>query len=105
MAKPDPRLFRLAADRLGVLPDECVFVDDNAKYLVGAQELGMKTILFESNEQFIRDLRKIIKQNEDESAHKTKQNHHDEATTEEVVQVAEKFIKKYHKALKNLAER
>ncbi|MGH3848375.1 MAG: HAD family hydrolase [Pseudonocardiaceae bacterium] len=38
--KPDPRMFRTASERLGLEPDECVFVDDNRDNLLGALSLG-----------------------------------------------------------------
>jgi putative hydrolase of the HAD superfamily len=41
MAKPDPRIFALAAERLGVKPEECVFVDDLERNIVAAREAGM----------------------------------------------------------------
>jgi epoxide hydrolase-like predicted phosphatase len=44
MRKPDRRIFLLAADRLGLQPSDCVFVDDVAAYLEPARELGMGTI-------------------------------------------------------------
>jgi putative hydrolase of the HAD superfamily len=45
VAKPDPEVFRLAADRLGVAPSACLFVDDNVPNLVGAEEAGMRAVL------------------------------------------------------------
>jgi putative hydrolase of the HAD superfamily len=44
LRKPEPEIFTLAADRLGLPPSACVFVDDVARYLVPARELGMGTI-------------------------------------------------------------
>jgi len=42
MAKPDPRIYRLAAERLGVAPTDCVFVGDGADgELDGAAAVGM----------------------------------------------------------------
>jgi epoxide hydrolase-like predicted phosphatase len=43
LAKPDPKIFELAAARLSVAPSECLFIDDLEKYLVGAEKAGMKT--------------------------------------------------------------
>lgn len=51
LAKPDPRIFLIAAERLGVQPQECVFIDDLEKYLVGARIAGMQAIRYESVEQ------------------------------------------------------
>lgn len=41
MAKPDPSIYRLAAERLGLPPQECVFVDDAPPYVAAAQAVGM----------------------------------------------------------------
>lgn len=41
VAKPDRRIFELAAERLGLQPDECVFVDDLAVYVHAAARTGM----------------------------------------------------------------
>lgn len=60
-AKPEARAFEIAADRLGVRLDECVFTDDRPNYVEGAQHVGMKTILFKSTEQFIVDLEEILR--------------------------------------------
>ncbi|HSX45779.1 MAG TPA: HAD family phosphatase [Candidatus Saccharimonadia bacterium] len=60
MAKPDPRIYGLTAERLGVQPDECVFVDDNEGHLEPARELGMKTVLFRDSEQAKTELEKLL---------------------------------------------
>ncbi|WP_308447807.1 HAD family hydrolase [Micromonospora sp. AKA38] len=42
LAKPAPAIYRLAAERLGVRPAECVFVGDGADgELAGARAVGM----------------------------------------------------------------
>ena len=49
--KPDPRIFQLAADRLGVQPCEIVHVGDNLKADVwGSMNAGLKAIHFSSEE-------------------------------------------------------
>jgi putative hydrolase of the HAD superfamily len=42
--KPDPAIFRLALDRLGVAPGQCVFADDTEENLVPAYQMGMAVI-------------------------------------------------------------
>ncbi|MFI6503885.1 HAD family hydrolase [Nonomuraea typhae] len=44
LRKPDPRIYRLACDVLGLDPRECVFVDDTATNLVPARRMGMTAI-------------------------------------------------------------
>jgi HAD superfamily hydrolase (TIGR01509 family) len=41
LAKPDPAAFRAAALRLGREAEECLFVDDTAANVVGAESAGM----------------------------------------------------------------
>lgn len=60
MAKPDIRIFKLSAKRLEVQPEECIFVDDIEKYLLGAQESGMQTVMYENFEKFKIDLEKLL---------------------------------------------
>ncbi|HJQ75427.1 MAG TPA: HAD family hydrolase [Gaiellaceae bacterium] len=46
LRKPDPRIYRLALDQLGVAPSDAVFVGDGANdELAGAERLGMRAIL------------------------------------------------------------
>lgn len=44
VAKPDPRIFSMAAERLGVAPDEILHVgDDPVLDVVGARDAGLRT--------------------------------------------------------------
>lgn len=46
MRKPDPRVYHLAAERLGVRPERCLFVGDGgSQELSGAQQVGMHPVL------------------------------------------------------------
>lgn len=46
LRKPDPRIYGLALDQLGVAPSEAVFVGDGANdELAGAERVGMRAIL------------------------------------------------------------
>ena len=45
MAKPTPAIFRLAAERLGLPPAACLFVDDWDKNVEAAREVGMPAVL------------------------------------------------------------
>jgi putative hydrolase of the HAD superfamily len=44
MRKPDPRIFHLACDTLGITPREAVLLDDIGANLKSARALGMTTI-------------------------------------------------------------
>jgi FMN phosphatase YigB (HAD superfamily) len=58
--KPDVRIYLLTAERLGLTPEECVFVDDMVSNVRGAVRAGMvgvhhrdvDTTLFELNALF-----------------------------------------------------
>ena len=44
--KPDPRIYRLATDGLGVRPEECLYVGDGSSTeLTGARKVGMHPVL------------------------------------------------------------
>jgi putative hydrolase of the HAD superfamily len=58
--KPDPRIYRLACDRLGVLPEHSVYLDDLGINLKPARELGMQTIKVVSEDQAIADLERVL---------------------------------------------
>ncbi|MEW2512968.1 HAD-IA family hydrolase [Streptomyces sp. NPDC046870] len=42
--KPEPEIFRLVLERLGLPAEECVFVDDTEQYLPPAAALGFTTV-------------------------------------------------------------
>lgn len=58
--KPQPEIYRLAAERLGVKLQECVFVDDRERYCAAAKTLGMKTITYQSAPQCIQSLARLL---------------------------------------------
>jgi putative hydrolase of the HAD superfamily len=44
--KPDPRIYRLATDQLGVKPQDCLYIGDgSSKELTGALQVGMHPVL------------------------------------------------------------
>ncbi|MFE6285989.1 HAD family hydrolase [Streptomyces sp. NPDC057877] len=60
LAKPDPRIFELAAERAGVRLDRCLFVDDTLENVVAARELGMRAVHFRSAEDMERALAPLL---------------------------------------------
>ena len=44
--KPEPEMFRIAADRAGVAAASCVLVDDLEKNCAGAEAAGWRAVLF-----------------------------------------------------------
>jgi putative hydrolase of the HAD superfamily len=59
--KPDPAIYLLAADKLGVPPEACVFVDDIASNLGPAQEVGMAGVHHVDPVSTIRKLERLFK--------------------------------------------
>jgi putative hydrolase of the HAD superfamily len=58
--KPDAAIYRLAADKLGIAPSHCVFVDDVAANLPPAAELGMATIRHVNSSRTIAELGRLL---------------------------------------------
>lgn len=46
--KPDERIYKLTIEKLGCKAEDCYYVDDRKRYLEGASQVGMNTILFNS---------------------------------------------------------
>jgi putative hydrolase of the HAD superfamily len=46
VAKPDPRVFELVCERMGVAPADCFFVDDRPENVAAATALGLDAHLF-----------------------------------------------------------
>jgi epoxide hydrolase-like predicted phosphatase len=58
--KPQPEIYLLAAERLGVDPESCVFVDDLRENCAGAQAVGMATILHRDPGETIARLERLL---------------------------------------------
>ncbi|MBM3594453.1 MAG: HAD-IA family hydrolase [Alphaproteobacteria bacterium] len=57
LAKPDPRIFDLAASRFGHIPRKMLFIDDNRANIEAAAALGWQVHLFETADRLSRELR------------------------------------------------
>ncbi|MFN8513688.1 MAG: HAD family phosphatase [Thermomicrobiales bacterium] len=60
MQKPDPRFYGLLVERLGVRPEEIVFLDDVELCVTGARECGIHAILFKENAQAIAEIEGLL---------------------------------------------
>lgn len=58
-AKPEPRIFEITLDRLGVPPEQALFVDDRAENIEGARRLGIDTFHF-TGANHLEELRKRV---------------------------------------------
>ena len=54
--KPDPGIYEICIDRIGIHPCECLFVDDSPDNVEGAKKIGMNAIHFKSYDQFVEKL-------------------------------------------------
>jgi putative hydrolase of the HAD superfamily len=59
MAKPDVRIYHLAAERLGVPVSACVFTDDLVHNVEGARAAGMQALHFQDVAELERQLRAL----------------------------------------------
>lgn len=60
LRKPDPAIYRLSADKLGLPPERCLFVDDTAHNLPSAQALGMAVVFFDGAETRIEQIARLL---------------------------------------------
>lgn len=60
LLKPDARFYRLAAERLGVRVERCVFLDDTSECVEGARAVGMHAIEFTDTRRAICDLKRVL---------------------------------------------
>jgi epoxide hydrolase-like predicted phosphatase len=56
IAKPDIKAFELTLERLGVKPNEAVFIDDTREHVEAARKLGLQGILFTTAEELEDEL-------------------------------------------------
>ncbi|MCP3759676.1 HAD-IA family hydrolase [Streptomyces sp. TBY4] len=60
MAKPDPEIYRLTLDRIGLPAERCVFVDDHAVNLPPAAELGITTVHVTDEDEAVAELEALL---------------------------------------------
>jgi putative hydrolase of the HAD superfamily len=56
MVKPDAEIYHLAAEKVGVAPEEILFLDDRLENIEGAERVGMHGLQFSTVEQLRKDL-------------------------------------------------
>jgi putative hydrolase of the HAD superfamily len=60
LMKPDPRIYQLALERLGVAAAEAIFLDDFIENIHAANSLGLIGVHFQSSGQAQRDIRALL---------------------------------------------
>jgi putative hydrolase of the HAD superfamily len=58
--KPEPRIYQITVERIGVPFERCLFVDDLEVNIGAAEELGMRAVRFQDNEQAIPAIRAAL---------------------------------------------
>jgi HAD superfamily hydrolase (TIGR01509 family) len=58
--KPEPEIYKISAEHLGVREGECVFIDDIQTYCKGAEAVGMRSVWFRGFAQMKTDLQTIL---------------------------------------------
>ncbi|MEO3402409.1 HAD family phosphatase [Mucilaginibacter sp. CAU 1740] len=59
MRKPTPAFYQLLLDRYDVKADEALFIDDNYRNILAAEQMGIKSIHFTSSEALEDELKRI----------------------------------------------
>ncbi len=60
LRKPDPTIYLLMCEALGVQPAHCVFLDDLGVNLKPARQLGMQTIKVDDPDVALRELQDLV---------------------------------------------
>jgi epoxide hydrolase-like predicted phosphatase len=61
VAKPNPKIFKLACSKLGVNLDEALMVDDMASTIEAVNNMGMHGICYKDYQQFLNEFYKLVK--------------------------------------------
>lgn len=60
-AKPDPQIYTLTLQTLGIKPEEAVFIDDLEPNILAARQVGLHGIVYKSREQVQQALADMLK--------------------------------------------
>lgn len=52
MVKPEPDIYRMCLSELALKAEDCLFIDDSEKNILGAQKVGLNTIHYTSFDNF-----------------------------------------------------
>jgi HAD superfamily hydrolase (TIGR01509 family) len=60
LLKPQAEAYLDAAERLGVSPADCVFIDDQQRYCTAAEDAGMRAVWYQNFDQMQRQLEAVL---------------------------------------------
>lgn len=58
--KPDAIMYETIATKLGMLPEECLFIDDQPRFVEAAKQTGMQALVFEDTQSTIRKIKELL---------------------------------------------
>lgn len=61
VTKPHPQIYELCAERLGLEPEQCIFVDDLPENIAGADAAGMRGIVYGNLYDLKKELTELLK--------------------------------------------
>jgi epoxide hydrolase-like predicted phosphatase len=61
LRKPNPKIYDLLVSKLNLLPEEILFIDNQDWNLSTPKAMGIKTIKFQNNRDFFRQVKKYIR--------------------------------------------
>ena len=60
-SKPDTKSYEFIIKKLGLKPQECLFVDNRAENIAGAEAVGMHVVMDHDTAQTIEDIKLLLK--------------------------------------------
>jgi len=60
--KPEPRIYELTLERIGMAAEACLFIDDLQPNIEGAEAAGMSAVHFRDNAQAIAEIQSFLKE-------------------------------------------
>lgn len=58
--KPEPRIYEMTLERIGMRAEDCLFIDDLHPNCEGAEAVGMRAVHFRDNAQAIGEIRAAL---------------------------------------------
>ena len=59
LIKPHPEIFTHILEKMEVTADKAIFIDDNQRNIIGAENVGIKSILYKDHKQLLNELEQL----------------------------------------------
>ncbi len=60
VTKPHPEIYQIAVDRLNIVPHEAMYVDDEKRFVAGAEAIGMRGVQFQNTVQGVAEIQALL---------------------------------------------